>query len=290
MARKKLPSFQFYPGDWLKDPNLRRCSKAAKGAWIDMLCLMFECDTRGVLSSGGQPWGDEDIAAAIGGDAAEVITCIRELLSKGVASRNDAGAIFSRRLVRDEQQRNETRQRVSKHRATCNGNVTHHVTPLKRRCTEDEDEVEKEDAIEVANGKQERISKQRTGALCAEINQVVEKYLEYHPRSKPGARERKKIAERLREGYSVPDLCAAIDGNHRSAFHSGDNDRCMRYHAFTLIMRDADHVREFIEYTDQKAPVAPRGRRNNGRTNYKLGPGQVYQPGAKLRDPDIGTF
>ena len=31
----KLPAFQFYPGDWRKDPNLCRCSHAAKGVWID---------------------------------------------------------------------------------------------------------------------------------------------------------------------------------------------------------------------------------------------------------------
>ena len=33
----KLPAFQFYPGDWRKDPNLCRCSHAAKGVWIDMI-------------------------------------------------------------------------------------------------------------------------------------------------------------------------------------------------------------------------------------------------------------
>ena len=29
----KLPAFQFYPGDWRKDPSLCRCSHAAKGGW-----------------------------------------------------------------------------------------------------------------------------------------------------------------------------------------------------------------------------------------------------------------
>lgn len=45
----KLPSFQFYPGDWLKDPDLRICSLAAKGLLIDMLCYMHESQERGVL-------------------------------------------------------------------------------------------------------------------------------------------------------------------------------------------------------------------------------------------------
>lgn len=68
-----------------------------------MLCLMFECQDRGVLSAGGMPWSDEDIAVAIGGDTTANLEWIRELLAKGVAHRNDSGAIFCRRMVRDEQ-------------------------------------------------------------------------------------------------------------------------------------------------------------------------------------------
>jgi hypothetical protein len=98
----KLPSFQFYPGDWLKDPALRRVSKAAKGVWIDMICLSFECEERGVFSSGSVPWPDEDLAAAIGGDTAENLKLLHELLTKGVCSRTTSGAIFCRRVVRDE--------------------------------------------------------------------------------------------------------------------------------------------------------------------------------------------
>lgn len=101
----KLPSFQFYPGDWLKDPNLRRCTKSARGVWIDMVCLSFECEERGVFAASGEPWPDGDIAAAIGGDIAENLRAIDELLAKGVCSRNNSGAIFCRRVVRDEQKR-----------------------------------------------------------------------------------------------------------------------------------------------------------------------------------------
>jgi hypothetical protein len=43
----KLPSFQFYPGDWMKDPALRSVSLEARGLWIDMLCLLFESGRRG---------------------------------------------------------------------------------------------------------------------------------------------------------------------------------------------------------------------------------------------------
>jgi hypothetical protein len=108
----------FYPGDWQKDPSLRRCSKAAKGVWMDMLCLLFECPDRGMfVDAGGRPWGDEDIAAAIGGDIRSNLECIAELLAKGVAQRNARGAIFSRRMVRDEQERQAAKERKRKQRS-----------------------------------------------------------------------------------------------------------------------------------------------------------------------------
>jgi hypothetical protein len=114
----KLPGFMFYPGDWQKDPSLRRCSKAAKGVWMDILCLLFECPDRGVfVDAGGRPWGDDEIAAAIGGDIASNLECITELMAKGVAQRNSRGAIFSRRIVRDEQERQAARERKRKQRS-----------------------------------------------------------------------------------------------------------------------------------------------------------------------------
>jgi len=101
----KLPAFMFYPGDWMKDPNLKRCSHAAKGVWIDMLCLLHECEERGVFQTAGQAWSDEEIAQAVGGRLDVTLPCIRELVDKAVADRNTSGAIFCRRMVRDENKR-----------------------------------------------------------------------------------------------------------------------------------------------------------------------------------------
>ena len=128
----KLPAFQFYPGDWMKDPNVRRCSPAARGVWMDMLCLAFECEDRGVLASGDQPWTDAEISAAVTGPTDVVLSCISELLSKGVCARNKSGAIFSKRMVRDEHERKEWRQRQKKHRISkegCHEDVTHSSQP-----------------------------------------------------------------------------------------------------------------------------------------------------------------
>jgi len=102
---KKLPAFQFYPGDWMKDPALRACTYAAKGLWIDMLCLMYESDRRGVLQlSDGAAVTPAQIARMTGGTTREVEKLIAELESAGVCGR-DGGSLTCRRMIRDEARR-----------------------------------------------------------------------------------------------------------------------------------------------------------------------------------------
>ena len=55
------PSFQFYPADWRNNAKLRRCSEAARGAWIDILCVLHDSDEYGVCR-----WPLRDLARAAG--------------------------------------------------------------------------------------------------------------------------------------------------------------------------------------------------------------------------------
>lgn len=57
----KRPSFQFYPADWKNNSKLRRCSDAARGAWVDVLCLLHDCDEYGVCR-----WPLAELARAAG--------------------------------------------------------------------------------------------------------------------------------------------------------------------------------------------------------------------------------
>jgi DNA-binding Lrp family transcriptional regulator len=125
----KLPGYTFYPGDWMKDPALRSVSYAARGLWQDMNCLMFENDRRGYLQVNGKPVTAEQLARMTGGSTDEVSRYLQELEDSGVFSRTEHGVIFSRRIVRDERERENTRERVKKHRTGCNGDVTPLVTP-----------------------------------------------------------------------------------------------------------------------------------------------------------------
>ena len=128
----KRPSFQFYPGDWLTDVALRRCSPPARALWIDMLCLMHSCEPRGWLKTGSLPFTVAEIAGSTGLAVAQCSKLLAELESKGVPSRTADGVIYSRRMVRDEVE--AARWRESKQMSRkCPGNVPR----FSRRCPSD---------------------------------------------------------------------------------------------------------------------------------------------------------
>lgn len=77
----KRPSFQFYPGDWQANSNLRRCTHEEKGIWLDVMCLLHDQEEYGVAR-----WPLRELAQAVGTTLAK----IRSLVSKGVLKGADA--------------------------------------------------------------------------------------------------------------------------------------------------------------------------------------------------------
>lgn len=68
-----------------------------------------------------------------------------------------------------------------------------------------------------------------------------------HPQAKLDAKRLKAITARLKDGYTVGELCKAIDGIKNSAHHMGQNDQCTVYDDIELICRDGAHVDKFIK-------------------------------------------
>ena len=99
----KRPSFQFYPADWRKDTALQFCSLAARGLWVEMMCIAHECEPYGHLVVNGKPMNNAQIGRLVGISAKECDKLLGELFDAGVPSRADDGTIFSRRMVRDEE-------------------------------------------------------------------------------------------------------------------------------------------------------------------------------------------
>ena len=201
----KLPASLFYWGDFIRDPDLRRCSNGAVGVWIRCLCLMFECDPKGILATNGVPWSDEDICLAVGGRWEETNACLTELVTKGVASRNAAGAIINCRMYRDEKVRDDTRKRVRAFRERQGGNSECNAEDNAnvRQCTETETETEDETVTE-----SEVLSTLKTVNRESKISveKQEEKIYEAYPR-KVGKRDALKAirnaVKRLVEGNTL---------------------------------------------------------------------------------------
>src|ERR1700677_3040824 len=102
----KRPSFQFYPGDYMKDPALRACSLTARGLWMDCICLMHEGPEYGYLTLDHKPLDKVILARIIGTTLSEVDGCLNELKQHGVYAVDDRGIITSKRMIRDEYLRN----------------------------------------------------------------------------------------------------------------------------------------------------------------------------------------
>ncbi len=109
---------------------------------------------------------------------------------------------------------------------------------------------------------------------------VFDHYRTYHPRAhpnpRPDSKEWRKILDRLREDYTVEDLCLAIDGCHKSPHHCGENDRGTKYLGLELIVRDSGHVATFIEVAT--SPVErPKSKANGTWAGARSTRGRVRQ-------------
>lgn len=98
----KRPSFQFYPSDWLRDTALRSCSTGARGLWIDMICFMHEGKPYGHLKVGDKVILPPNLARMVGETLEVVQGWLDELQEAGVYDLAEDGAIYSRRMIRDE--------------------------------------------------------------------------------------------------------------------------------------------------------------------------------------------
>ena len=87
--------------EWRVNVALRACSVAARGLWLDMVCIMHESTPYGYLTINGSPMRAHQLARAVGGSEKLVIRLLAELAAVGVFNRSPGGWIFSREMVWD---------------------------------------------------------------------------------------------------------------------------------------------------------------------------------------------
>lgn len=78
-----------------------------------------------------------------------------------------------------------------------------------------------------------------------------------HDRAKLDEKRKKAIKARFKDGYTVGELCLAIDGISRSPHHMGQNDQRTVYDDIELICRTAANVDKFAKLADHGTSVDP---------------------------------
>ena len=137
MTKGKSPAFQFYPGDWVQDTSM--LSMEARGAWIDLLCAMWRSKTRGMLTISLVGYRrllrtTEERALSVIVELVEMGICDCRVDGQNVTNSADVTncngdvTLINRRMYNEEKERNSSRLRVAKHRATHKRNAN--VTPL----------------------------------------------------------------------------------------------------------------------------------------------------------------
>lgn len=74
----KRPSFQFYPGDWQANSNLRRCTHDEKGVWMDVMCILHDQAEYGIVR-----WTLRELAQAVGCTVSKLNSLVGKQVLKG---------------------------------------------------------------------------------------------------------------------------------------------------------------------------------------------------------------
>jgi hypothetical protein len=96
--------------------------------------------------------------------------------------------------------------------------------------------------LEVRHGKPVSIGEQ--------VTRLFEhwKKMTHHEHAKLDFKRERVIKAALKQGYSIEDLCQAVEGCCKTPFNMGHNDQGQRYDGLQLILRDAEHIDRFIQH------------------------------------------
>ena len=97
----QVPWMKWYPADWRSETTLRMVGREARSLWVDLLGIMHEAD--GFLLIGGLKPTLKQLSQILGDPEEKIAALLHELQTASVCSINDAGVIYSRRMVKDRQ-------------------------------------------------------------------------------------------------------------------------------------------------------------------------------------------
>jgi hypothetical protein len=79
-----------------------------------------------------------------------------------------------------------------------------------------------------------------------DVDCVFEQQLKFHPREKLSKKKKDLIKQRLKDGYTIPDLVRAIIGCHNTPHNQGENERGTKYLGLHVSI-SSNNVDRFLE-------------------------------------------
>lgn len=250
------------------------CSRVeARGYVVGILCVVCDDSPDGDISE----WELEDIADAAGWDADPSIFWAA-FISAGWVDLNEEGnpqsihgfyeraegykAAQRTRAARErKQERTRTDTRTKQSRTNSKQSRTRTLPSRDSHVTIPNCHVDRQDKTRPTDKTDPPASDSKTSP----VGLVIKHYQTHHPKSRiaPSGDEGKKIHARLKEGFTVEDLCNAIDGCHLSPHHCGKNDTGTKYQSLELIVRNSSKVNQFLAAKEEHGKPQqepPRGR------------------------------
>jgi len=103
----KSPAFQFYPEDWLSNIKLQLCSITAHGLLINLMCYMHQSERYGFLLINGSRPDHKTIMNLLRMHHKTFMHSLSELLSCGVLKEDENGVLYCKRMVEDNEKREQ---------------------------------------------------------------------------------------------------------------------------------------------------------------------------------------
>lgn len=168
---------KFYPDDWNGDLALAACSYRAQGVYARLIAVLHRSEPYGYLLRNGSEPSPSEVSRATGIPPNTYRASLRELLDNGVLKRDEIG-IYSARMVRDQQKREEA-SKVGKR----GGNpalVNQGVNPMVKGGVNPRDKLD----IRIRN-REEDIDTERVNPLSPQLRfiQDIQKFTNRMPAS-----------------------------------------------------------------------------------------------------------
>jgi hypothetical protein len=133
----RYPWRKWYPAAYLTDPRIMFLSLAARGLLVEVEALCYVAETPGKLTIQKRPMTAAEIARVRGVEVGQVESALAELLDAELLHKDGDGCIVSPSLRDELQEREDTRDRVDRHRTKhrpddVTANVTDGVTRKSR--------------------------------------------------------------------------------------------------------------------------------------------------------------